>query len=119
MAKTKKYTVHVRALAGELDCIRDAEGNEGFLMDLALLRLKHTQLKKLQNDELVYPQAPPKVYNARSEGIWAAKKVIMEVCKERGIGWEFYNTGSWEQRRLDMVCRFTRKGTILNALLDF
>ena len=118
MAKTK-FQLHLEALCKELRCLSDVNEDPDFISDLDMLRSTYKELYKLMNDKRLYPHPPAAKFNLRETNIHKCRKVIVDICLERNIKFEWFTCGGWEHKNLNMVARFTRKETTLNALLDF
>lgn len=119
MAGKTKYRKHLEAICGVLHCVRDAKDDESFLDDLEMLRKFYRKLYKAQKYIWLYPTAPPVRYNEMELEITECRKVIIDICTQRDIGYQFFATKEYEFKKLEMPVRLMRNGYVMNEYLDF
>lgn len=117
MMNKKEYKRHLNAIAKTIHCISDAHGNEGFIEDLIILRDHYKRLFKAQKEMYYYPTAQPKRYNEMGKEIIKHRKIIMDICRERSIGFKFYSYKDYEFKKFDTPVKLIRRGYVMNTYL--
>ena len=113
----KEYKRHLNIIAKSIHCISDAHGNEEFIEDLITIRAHYKKLFKAQKEMYYYPTAPPKRYNEMGDAIKEHRKIIIDICKQRDIGYEFYSMKDYEFKKFDTPVKLMRRGYVINTYL--
>ena len=113
-----KYIAHMNSVVKFLPFLSDAHDNFEFLNDLVMIRDSNKKLYKIQKEIYLYPAMRPIEFNKLQEELHKLRRLITSICNERLITVDYFGMNTFEFKKLEMSCRLTRNGVVLNTYLD-